>query len=263
MKYIHYLLFSFFIKIVFGVQTFQQYESIKSDNSYVIFESKNFAEGESMYFTIKTDDYCDDYLYYEYYDEIEKIEYIEPTYYVKKHSEEKTKVNGRITSVKMHFTIEKKKAEIGNDINGNYLLLYYDCGQFKIENTKNAGNLVTIIIVVSIIAVVLIFFIVFYCYRRRVRQMRGMADSNYVAPYGSYYPQPMYPGMPNNPMIYQRPAPNYGNYSNFSNYGNSVNIHNGVNGVMPNAQPPSQRIMISNKLEKPKKENIIDINVNK
>jgi hypothetical protein len=72
--------------------------------------------------------------------------------------------------------------------------------------------------------------------------------------------------MPNNPMIYQRPAPNYGNYSNYSNYGNSVNsvnIHNGVNGVMPNAQSPSQRIMISNKLEKPKQENIIDINVNK
>lgn len=262
MKYIRYLLFSFFIKIVFGVETFPQYGSIESDNSYVIFESKNFAEGEKMYFTIKTDDYCDDYLYYEYYDEIDKIVYTEPAYYVKKHSGETTKVNGRITSVKMHFTIEKKKAEIGNDINGNYLLLYYDCGQFKIENTKNSGNLVTIIIVVSIFAVGLIFFLVYFCYFRKVRQMRRMADSNYVAPYGSYYQQPMYPGMPN-PVIYQRPAPNYGNYIN---YGNSVNIHNGVNGVngvMPNAQPPSQRIMISNKLEKPKKENITDINVNK
>ena len=264
MKITCFIIFSFSIINVFSIQTLKKYGSLTANEEYVMFESDSFSIGEKMYFKIKTEEYCDDSLRYEYYNDYDDLQsmliLLIPRYFVRETSESSVRVNGRITSMTRYFTIEKKQSELGSS-NGKYLLLNYQCtSQYEIENTESDGSTTAIIIIAivfCVIVVIIIIVIIVYCYRRKARlmMMNRQMPYNYVIPYGggAYYQQPIYPypQMPNNQMIYQNPQPIYNSPSNVQ--GSNVQIiQNRVqNGEISNAQSTSQRIINPQTFEKP------------
>ncbi len=260
MKFTCFIIFSFFIMNVFSIQTLKKYGSLKANENFVMFESDSFSVGDKMFFKIETEEYCDDYLYYQYYndyDDLPSLLLFTPLYYVRQTSHSSVRVNGRITSMTRYFTIEKKKSELDLS-NGKYLLLNYKCtSQYEIENTESNGSTTIIIIVVIVFCVIIVIFIiviVVFCYRRKARlmMMNRQMPYNYVVPYGGspYYQQPVYPypQMPNNQVVYQNPQPIYMSPSNVP--GSNVQIMQ--NGEIPNAQSPSsQRNITPQTFEKP------------
>lgn len=175
--------------------------SIKTKDEFV-FESKEFSIGDKMYFTIKSEYDCDDYLYYEYFDDSDDINYnFNPIKKIKYNSQSRTKVNGKIKSLTRQFTLEKKSADL-NNLNGDYLYLKYKCygsGSIEITNKeKGDSNNSIVIAIVFVIFFAIIFGIIIWCYCRR-REKRMAMQNNYS---NSYYPQmPVYPGISVGPQM--------------------------------------------------------------
>jgi hypothetical protein len=143
MKFTYFIFFACIIISAFSYPTLKKYDSLKTNEEFVFFESGDFSEGDKMYFKITTEGYIptvSDFLYYEYYDNIESVaegSYLK--YYTKSSTRSSTSVNGVVTSSTSYFTITKKAGEL-DDSNGKYLLLSYGCiGQYKIENTESDG----------------------------------------------------------------------------------------------------------------------------
>ena len=233
MRFFNIFCFGFFgyliIKIL-CVDILKKYSSIKTNNNYIVFESNEFSVGDKMHFTIKSDSDCDDYLYYQYYDAIEDINYNnQPIRYIKYDSESNTKVNGRIKSLTRYFTIEKKSGDLSN-LNGDFLYLKFNCygsGSVTIENTESSNNsTIIIVVIVTIMFICIIGFIIWRCYKTRNRERLRIIQENYS---NQYYPQmpmqmpmPVYPQYGNQAIVYQNPNSNpnvvYVNPKNANNY---------------------------------------------
>lgn len=245
MKFTYFIFFSIIIINVFSYPTLRKYDSLKTNEELIVFESGDFSEGEKMYFKITTEGFIagvSDFLYYEYYDNLESvIENSKPKYYVKSSSRSSTSVNGVETSSTLYFTITKKIGELDGS-NGKYLLLNYECnGQYKIENTESDGSTKIMIVIIIVFCAFFVIFIVLavvcvFCCRRR-RRMMMMNNPVPVVPYGPYYqPQVLpYAQMPNNQVIYQNPQPIYLS---------PPNVRVVQNGVTPIVQPSSQRNVV-------------------
>ena len=198
MKFTFFIIISFFIMNIFSIQILKKYGSLKVNEEFVIFESDSFSLEENMFFKISTGEYCEDYLYYEYYndnDDLSSLSLYPPLYFVMQTSQSSMKENDQITSMTRYFTIDKKKTEL-NSSNGKYLLLNYKCNsQYEIENTESDGSttiIIIIIIVFCVIIVIIIIVTVVYCYRRKVRLMlmNRQIPYKYVIPHeGSAYCQ--------------------------------------------------------------------------
>jgi hypothetical protein len=242
MKFTYFIFFAFIIINAFSYPTLKKYDSLKTNEKFIFFESGDFSDGDKMYFEIKTEGYIagiSNFLYYEYYDNVESVvedRYLK--YYTKSSSRSSTSINGVETSSTSYFTITKKAGEL-DDTNGKYLLLSYGCiGQYKIENTESDGSTKIIIIIIIVFCVFVVIFIVLavacvICFRKR-RRMMMMSNPVPVVPYGPYYqPQVLpYGQMPNNQVIYQNPQPVYLS---------PQNVQVAQNGVAPIVQPSSQR----------------------
>ena len=158
----------------------QKYGKVEKTNGIVIFESKDFSEGDNMYFKIKRDGKCDGDLEYGYFSTIEEIGSASSTsYYAEFISTSTTSING-VTSYTNYFTIIKKSEEY-KDSNGNYLLLQIDCNNVDFENTEKDGSkyfiIIIIIVLVLFFAMIGIIIGVSY-YRRRKRAMMKNAYIN-------------------------------------------------------------------------------------
>ena len=216
-----------------------------------------------MHFELGAKSWCSEYLYYQYFDNIDLIDYpSELNYYTEKEASSSTKINGVITSYTLYFTIKKTEDELSG-LKGDYLLLKYECDKRSVEfgNTKKSGKskvttIAIVIVVVFLVVFVGIFLLICYCCKRR--RMSGViyeGQQNYPYPYqvNPYYPgqviQPQYPNG-NVAIIYQNPnmlinTPNNINY----NYGSAPQ---NVPIVQNGATPSSDQDFYSQKFEKPK-----------
>ena len=264
MKYFKF--YFFFINIyliinVLSIQILKKDESIKTDNNYVIFDSSQFAIEDEMYFELKAKSLCDEYLDYQFFDNIDSIDYYSDlSYYTSKEASSSTSINGVITSYTLYFTIKKKESEL-NGLKGNYLLLQYNCDISSVEfsNTKTSGKtkVITIAIIVVVIFVVVfvgIILIICFCLKRRSNPIIYEGQQNYPYHVNPYYPgqiiQPQYQYgnaaivYPNSNMVINAP-PNSVNYNNGAFPQNVQIIQNG-------AAPSSNEENYVQKFEKPK-----------
>jgi hypothetical protein len=206
----HFIIISIFISLKATVYPIlKKYGKVKDTNGIVIFESKDFYEGDNMYFKIEKDGSCNSDLHYGYFSNSEEIGALSPTSYSvsSKSSSSSTSSNQRnVISSTNYFTI-KKKSEEYKDSNGNFLLLKIDCyediNDIDFENTKNEGlKTVKIIIIICIVLFVIAFGVMIgvYCYRRRKIAQMSQAYINQapIMMYGG--PQPMNPQQGN--MVY-------------------------------------------------------------
>jgi len=195
----HFILITLFfisVKASSNIPKLKKYDKAKSEIGMVIFESKDFSNGDNMYFKVKANGDCySTTLNYEYYDTDDVTESSRTRLYVTSKSSSTTSVQGRVTSLTRYFTIKKKSDEF-KDSNGEYLLLYYKCSNtIEFENTESDGAKKIIIIVVVILIVFLVVMGVIigvccYCARKRATMRRAyMSQPNMM--YG--VPQPIYP----------------------------------------------------------------------
>ena len=255
-----FLIFFYLIINVLSVEILQKDKSIKTDNNYIIFDSSQFAIGDKMYFELDSKGWCSEYLDYQYFDNIDSINYYsELKYDVEKEASSSTTVNGSIKSYTLYFTIKKTENEL-DGLKGDFLLLEFNCDKSPIEfsNTKTSGKskIVTIVIIVIVVFFVLIIGIVLlirYCYKRRITGAVYGVEQNYP-----YQVNPYYAGQPFPPQ-YQ-----YGNATIIYQNPNAVmNIPNNVNNnygaapqnvpiVQNNEIPSSREDNFVQKYEKPK-----------
>jgi hypothetical protein len=182
----------------------KKYGKAENTNGKVIFESKDFSEGDDMHFKIKTNgNFIFKELQFRYFSNIEDITYSSSTRYSESYkSSSTTSVNGRVTST-LYFTI-KKKSEDYSDSNGNYLLLEINSFNFvDFENTEKDGSksiiiIVIIVLVVSLVVIGVIIGLCCYCIRKRARMRAAYINPTPMIMYGA--PQPMYPQQGN--MVY-------------------------------------------------------------
>ena len=257
------------IKNVFSIEILQKYSTITTYESYVIFNSTDFSEGKEIYLRFDAKDICDDYLYYEYYDDVDLISRSKPKYSQKQEFSETTTINGKITKYVLYFTIKKVNYEL-NGLKGNYILLNYDCnGKVEIENTeKNEKNssLIVVFVCIGVFLFVIIIIVVICCYCQRMK--RASRLQNIYPENQFYYGQPVYQQYGNGPYIYQtpiqiqnpnmnmnmmvnnNPSPNNMPYMNVPQ--NVQIIQNGAISQNQNFAPSSNREKISQNFEKPK-----------
>lgn len=194
------------VKASSTIPILKKYNKVKSENGKVIFESKDFANGDKMHFKLKANGDCySRTLNYEYYDTSDEInEYSATIFEVTSQSSSSSSINGRVTSLTRYFTIKKKSDEF-KDTNGEYLLLFFDCPRtIEFENTeKDAAKIVIIIVVVVLVVFLVVIGVIIgvccYCVRKRARMRQAyMSQPNMM--YGA--PQPIYPQQGNMVMMY-------------------------------------------------------------
>ena len=199
------IIMMFFISIkAAAFPILKKYGKAENTNGKVIFESKDFSEGDDMHFKIKTNgNFIFKELQFRYFSNIEDITSSSSTRYSESYkSSSTTSVNGRVTST-LYFTI-KKKSEDYSDSNGNYLLLEIKSFNFvDFENTEKDGSksiiiIVIIVLVVSLVVMGVIIGLCCYCIRKRARMRAAYINPTPMIMYGA--PQPMYPQQGN--MVY-------------------------------------------------------------
>ena len=100
-------------------------------------DSSEFKEGDEIYIKVKATYFYDNYLYYDFTDNLQTYT---PSYlfedYLYEFSTKNIYENGYMIK---HYTITKKNL---NGKQGKYLIMYFDCeGDVTITNTeKNEGN---------------------------------------------------------------------------------------------------------------------------
>ena len=188
----------------------KKYEKVENTNGKVIFESKDFSDGDNMYFKIEKEGECDRELKYGYYNTIEMIGATSTTsYHATYKTSSTTSVNGRVISSTRYFTIKKNSEEYSGS-NGNYLLLQIDCynliNDIDFENTEKDGStqtriILVIVLVIFLVVIGVIIGVCCYCIRKRAKMMRnGYINQPHMIMYGA--PQPIYPQQGNIPYMY-------------------------------------------------------------
>ena len=197
--YIIITLFLLSVK-VHALPVLKKYGKVEKTTGKVIFESKDFSEGDNMYIKVSKKGEFNNELKYEYFNTDEEIEDSSITsHYVTYQSSSSSSVNGRVTSSTKYFTIKKNSGEYGGS-NGNYLLLkidYYNLvNDVDFENTENDGSTNGIIIVIIVLVVFLVLIgviigVACYCRRKRAIMRQAYINQAPMMMYGG--PQPMYP----------------------------------------------------------------------
>jgi len=154
----------------------KKYGKERETTGIVIFESKDFSEGDNMYIKIQKSGQCTNDLQYDYFNTSEEIKISSfPKIYISSKSSSSTSENGIITSTTRYFTIKKNSKEYKNS-NGNYLLLLINCynsvNDIDFENIETYGSkkviiTVVIVLVVSLVVIGVIIGVCCYCYRKR------------------------------------------------------------------------------------------------
>lgn len=223
----------------------QKYGKAENTAGKVIFESKDFSEGDKMYFTIKVSGECRSDLEYGYYSSSEEpLISLLALYSVSSKVSSTTSVSGKVTSSTQYFTIEKKSKEY-QPSNGNYLYLYINCkGNIDFENTEKdaSSNLIILIVVVLVVFLVIIGIIVgvcCYCIRKRAR-IRQQALMNQPPMMIVGTPQPMYQLQGNMVIVQPNGIPYNNNIPNtqYIQYSNVPN--NPPSGLTPQGNIPLQ-----------------------
>jgi len=183
-------LFIIICPLSFTSPILRKYGTQTTYSGVIVFDASGFAEGEEMYFSVKT------YEGYFSFDDTIKYFYIDDYSEKKDYSNYNTYIT-RVTSTDYsddyvyyyetkYFTIKKQKSEFGTATKGNYLYIYlplnYDVWA-EVSNTeedegKIEGWLIAVIVVIIVVVVVIV---IIYCCVRRIKMKKQLAQANAVA----------------------------------------------------------------------------------
>lgn len=242
MKYILLIIFLFVQKTlgstnpnVFLTQNdiFGKESSHILNQGYALFDTKDFNEGDKMYFKVT----CE----YGYGSNNELLEYTFFSDFADFYSHASSRIPQKeehysfkdeytgdtLTSTEAKYKIKKDKDKFEGTTGGLVLLGVYCWGNGKIENIKQEEvSTIVLAVVFSVIGVVLIVALIIYCYKKKKAQSQQMAVNNaQVNVGGNAYP---YPQSNMNNMNYNNMNQNYNMPSN-------VNMNLNMNGHHPNA----------------------------
>ena len=153
---------------------------VKSEDGAIIMETKDFNKGDEIYLKITADYFYDEYIYYEFVDDISNYELNWDDIFEEKPSKSVYDYNdnkAKTTNETKYYTIKKDDHHLGN-LEGNYLIIFFYCeGTVTIKNTKeNEGKLSKGVIAAIIIILVLAVagsIIFYYCKRKKISQMNN------------------------------------------------------------------------------------------
>ena len=137
------LYFLFFFFLIEKVQSqpeliLNKYFSIKTKNNYFIFNIADFLYNEDIYLTIKSKTKCENFIEYQFYDEVSDISIPNPDFKFRTNAKKKKKKNylNDEDGVSLHFLITKRK-DILYKKKGKLLYFEFSCGgEVEIINTK-------------------------------------------------------------------------------------------------------------------------------
>ena len=155
---------SFLIKAVksFEEEILEKYGSIKTKYGSMIVNTSEFQQGDNIYLKLESDSNCDDFIRYQFYDNINNIynQTSDLKYNMRAGSRAVTNVFGRKTHISLYYTINKN-GEFLNNIKGNILYFEFKCeGEVEIKNTKNDSSVIFIFIGLFIC----ILFLIIFCF---------------------------------------------------------------------------------------------------
>ena len=196
----------------------KKYETIEADalDYGAIMDTSGFKKGENIYLKIRAREFIEDYLYYEFFDNLDTYEPPDNWDYNEYKNSKKTEHDYTAGYVTNYYEI-KKDDTVLHGVEGNYLALFFfvTSGRVTITNTKeDEGKLSTGAIVGIIIAVVVIIAIVIigWCIKRRKHQQYQNQpevvvsnNQNYNQQYNNnqnYNQNQMYGANSNDPMAY-------------------------------------------------------------
>ena len=174
--------------------------TVDPDDYIIFFDTKDFKEGEEMYFKIKAKRFYHYYVNYEFVEINPDVEYqLKPDSALHKVSfdlkSDYENIQGTQYTVK-YFTIKKDKSKF-NGSKGDWLVIYFYVdgdsdndynepgdGKVIIENTlEDEGKFETWKIVVIVVVIVLVIAVMIgcYCYRRKKQLAAANQNAGYPA----------------------------------------------------------------------------------
>ena len=144
-------------------EIFNKYSSIKTKNNYVFLNITEFKYEESIYLAIKSEYKCEDYISYQFLDDINDIDNkLESKFTVRPDFKFKNDIFFSKKFFISFYTIIKSSDLIFNlkdDIEGNFLHLGFKCiGEFEIINTKTRyENIYSNLLLYFVLIIMLIF----------------------------------------------------------------------------------------------------------
>ena len=271
MKIIVLIFWNFLIKAILSVEILKKYKEMKTSSDNIVFESKDFSENEEMRFSIQIiDDYnynreiCGNSLYYNYYDSVESIDYANTPYLNLANKTDRT-------SATVYFNLfKKKRTELGG-LSGNYLLMRFDCHNYRINiksisiTTSNFTSKdfpksdMIVSIVFPIFAVCVIIFMLWGCIHNFQKCTDYYSDSDDVVPNPNPSPADSYSNGSKNssqpPLNNNQVTPiNRVIFININNIpDNKKNKNNNVSSNRPSIQQQTNPIPIERNKKKKKK----------
>jgi len=179
-----YILFISNINDISSIKILEKYGTIKTNNEPVVFCSKKFSVGERMNFKISSTQSISNKLSYQYYDNINDINFndlnkaYKAKYNITTKVQETTSILGVVVFHIRRFTIIKKEEEL-NGLKGDYLLLIFH-GDVTIENTRFGLNIIIFLIIFTIIGFILMRIIIYYRYKRLMNSINNASYNNNV-----------------------------------------------------------------------------------
>ena len=167
MKIFSLLLFTINLNLIISY-TLGKYEKTTLTSESITFDSYSFFIGDEMEFKFKTDNTCEDLIYYGYHDNHDKLTqfYKDQTPYSTFSRKKEIKTEDNINYDIKYFTIKKKPTEL-HGFYGKYLLIKYNCsGSVEIENINpnlSTGAILGIIIGCVFVIVIIIVLIIHFC----------------------------------------------------------------------------------------------------
>ena len=160
--YVTILFHIFLIKEInsFDEEILSKYGSIKTKYSSMILNTSEFERGDDIFIKLESDSNCDEYIRYQFYDNINEI-YNQTTdlkFNLRAESRSMTHILGKKTHLSLFYTINKNRIDLDNS-EGNILYFEFRCeGEVDIKNTKTNTKIYFVIIGLFI---VILFFIIF------------------------------------------------------------------------------------------------------
>jgi hypothetical protein len=138
--------------------------SIKTKNNYFIFNVDNFLYNEDIYLTIKSKGKCENFIEYQFYDDIEDISIpnVDFKFRTESYLKEKKNYLNDEDGVSLYYAITKRK-DILFKKKGNLLYFEFNCGsEVEIINTKERHEQLGLVILyyASLSLLIIIFLII-------------------------------------------------------------------------------------------------------
>ena len=179
-----YILFISNINNISSIKILEKYGTIKTNNEPVVFCSEKFSVGERMNFKISSTQSISNKLSYQYYDNINDINFndlnkaYKTKYNITTKVQETTSILGVVIFHIRRFTIIKKEKEL-NGLKGDYLLLNFH-GDVTIENTRFGLNIIIFLIICTIIGFILVRIVIYFRYKRLMNSINNASSINNV-----------------------------------------------------------------------------------